>query len=89
MSFFIKKIYLFILLLFITPFVFSKDSRIKSIREAKSFSQNKGSSDIINKEEKKIIVKSNKDYKYVVFDVSNCFWQKSLYDLLMSLKKNN
>ena len=32
--------------------------------------------------------KEIKKYKYVIFDVSNCFWQKSLYDLLMSLRKS-
>lgn len=85
MSFFSKKIYLFFLLFFIMPFILPKTSRIKSIGDVKKVIQLQNDFEYVKKD---ALIKSDKDYKYVVFDISNCFWKPSLYDLLMSLKKS-
>ncbi len=79
MLFIRKKISILLLFLFI-PFAFGKKSRIK--KETASVA-------IIEKNIKENnSIRQDSDYKYVVFDVSNCFWKKSLYELLMSFRKN-
>jgi HAD superfamily phosphoserine phosphatase-like hydrolase len=73
------KKYYFYLFIIIFPTLFAKNSRIKSV--------NNYVNDPI-KENIKNLNADDKNYKYVIFDVSNCFWKPSLYDILMSLKKN-
>ena len=84
MIFFRKEIALVLFLSFFIPFIYGKHSKIKKSRIEKV-----GESTFFIKETKKAIisVREDKDYKYVIFDTSNCFWQKSLYDLLMSFRK--
>ncbi|MBD3272829.1 HAD-IB family phosphatase [Candidatus Dependentiae bacterium] len=91
MDFLKKKIISIFLLSFLFPFISAKKSRIKKVREnnsiTKDINSDNNKSDNNKKEEENISKREDKDFKYVVFDVSNCFWQKSLYDLLMSFKK--
>lgn len=83
MIFFRKKITLVIFLFFSLFFVFGKKFNIKKSRIEKE------AISIVQKKKKNIIsLREDKDYKYVIFDISNCFWQKSLYDILMSFRKN-
>ena len=79
MLFIRTKVSIILLFLFI-PFVFGKKSRIKKeINTIAVFE---------NKTKKNSFVRQDSDYKYVIFDASNCFWTKSLYELLMSFRKN-
>lgn len=77
----LKSFIIFFLTLFLFSEIFSlKKSRLKKYNHPVStfntnriFQRNKDRQD--------------SDFKYVIFNVSNCFWQPSLYDILMSLKK--
>lgn len=74
-------IILFLNIFLFSGIVFAKKSRLKKHNTSiRSFDTNTIFQR--NKERK------DSDFKYVVFDISNCFWQPSLYDILMSLKKH-
>lgn len=81
----LKKILNIFLVLSIFNFcIFAKISRLKKegTISIKSDLQNKT-------QEQKLLNNNinNIEYKYVIFDISNCFWEKTLYEVLMSLKK--
>ena len=79
MLFIRKKVSILLLFLFI-PFVFCKKSRIKKETDSAAvFEKNIKENSFVRKDS---------DYKYVIFDASNCFWKKSLYELLMSFRKS-
>ncbi len=77
------KVLIFFLAIFSFGFAFAnkKKSRITENTVANAET-------IDNQTKKDISLKTeNIEYKFVVFDISNCFWQKTLYEIFMSLKK--
>ncbi len=50
---------------------------------AKKYNSKKESVSVLEQKKEK----SDNEYKYVIFDISNVFWEKTLYEILMSLKK--